>query len=132
MMPSWEKIRRRIRERIPEHCYRMWIEPVALAGTGPGSVTLASPNAFMSRRLETVYLLVIREALAGEGLAGVRVRFTEQAGRRTADQGKAEAAPEPAVVRRQQHVPAAQFKNRRLSHPDLDGGSDHRRSFLTM
>ncbi|HCY87860.1 MAG TPA: chromosomal replication initiator protein DnaA [Desulfobacteraceae bacterium] len=104
MMPSWEKIRRRIRERIPEHCYRMWIEPVALAGTGPGSVTLASPNAFMSRRLETVYLPVIREALAGEGLAGVRVRFTAQAGGRKADQGKAEAAPEPAVVRRQRPV----------------------------
>ena len=111
MMPSWEKIRRRIRERIPEHCYRMWIEPVAMAGTGPGSVTLASPNAFMSRRLEMVYLPVIREALEGEGLAGVRIRFTAQTDRKTAaDQGrpyreKTAVPPQaPAVVRRQRPV----------------------------
>ena len=51
----WDQVKSRIQDRIPAHCYRMWIEPVVQKPeTGP-QIVLQSPNAFSMKRMMTHY-----------------------------------------------------------------------------
>ncbi|WP_321492427.1 chromosomal replication initiator protein DnaA [uncultured Desulfobacter sp.] len=51
-----EKVKFHIKESVPDHCYRMWIEPVKLSAHDSEHVVLEVPNEFYVKRLKEHYL----------------------------------------------------------------------------
>ena len=55
MKRLWNQVKQAIQHRIPEHSYRMWIEPLELRRNSDGSYTLSCPNFFTKKRIQTHY-----------------------------------------------------------------------------
>ncbi len=51
----WDQIKAKIKDRIPVHCYRMWIEPVVQKDEKGPRIVLQSPNAFSKKRIMAHY-----------------------------------------------------------------------------
>ena len=51
MKAIWKEAKASIKLRIPNHCFRMWIEPLRLTKCDEGSFYLASPNFFSKKRV---------------------------------------------------------------------------------
>ncbi|MCG8632796.1 MAG: chromosomal replication initiator protein DnaA [Desulfobacterales bacterium] len=102
MVCSWDKVKRKVRALIPDHCYRMWIDPVTVVESGPDHLTLSSPNAFTSKRLASAYLPMLQEEFSKIGQGDIRIRFRVQ----KAGQGNGAGAavpvskPEPKPVQK--------------------------------
>jgi len=56
MESFWKQVKSQIKSSVPDHCYRMWIEPVALLDHDSDRITLSAPNEFSARRLKENYL----------------------------------------------------------------------------
>jgi chromosomal replication initiator protein len=66
----WKKVKLNIRERIPSHSYRMWIEPLTLKSGEDGQFILNSPNSFSQKRVTCQYAGLIQsefDKVAGKG-----------------------------------------------------------------
>ena len=77
MITDWKKVKAKVRERIPAHCFRMWLEPVDCLGFDGGTLALSSPNAVFTRRLQDRYLPLIREIFSSYGHSGIRIELRE-------------------------------------------------------
>jgi chromosomal replication initiator protein len=55
MQLLWEEVKSQIKKYIPEHSYRMWIDPVELLEYDTNNVMLSTPNEFFIRRLKENY-----------------------------------------------------------------------------
>ncbi|WDP88893.1 MAG: chromosomal replication initiator protein DnaA [Desulfobacter sp.] len=55
MESFWKQVKSEIKSSVPDHCYRMWIEPVALLDHDSDHITLSAPNEFSMRRLKENY-----------------------------------------------------------------------------
>jgi chromosomal replication initiator protein len=53
---SWEKVKFQIKKSIPDHSYRMWIDPLALVEYDSTGITLGTPNKFFIKRIKDNYL----------------------------------------------------------------------------
>ena len=53
---SWEKVKFQIKKSIPDHSYRMWIDPLALVEYDANGITLSTPNQFFIKRIKENYL----------------------------------------------------------------------------
>ncbi|MEJ2618324.1 MAG: DnaA/Hda family protein, partial [Ignavibacteriaceae bacterium] len=51
MKAIWKEAKTAIKLRIPNHCFRMWIEPLKLTKCDESSFYLASPNFFSRKRV---------------------------------------------------------------------------------
>lgn len=51
----WKKIKTVIKNRIPEHSYKMWIEPVECKEIQENNLTLVCPNFFFKKRVQNYY-----------------------------------------------------------------------------
>jgi len=61
MESFWKQVKSQIKNTVPDHCYRMWIEPVALLDHDSNRITLSAPNGFSARRLKENYLKSIEK-----------------------------------------------------------------------
>ena len=57
---SWEKAKFQIKKLIPEHSYRMWIEPLALLEFNAAGITLGTPNDYFIKRIKENYLDILK------------------------------------------------------------------------
>ncbi len=55
MEKLWEKAKIAIKERVPVHTYKMWIEPVEFKRDEEGVIVLACPNFFSKKRVQDHY-----------------------------------------------------------------------------
>src|SRR5210317_324931 len=55
MEAVWNEIKSAIKEKIPGHCYEMWIEPIEFHKTTEDGVFLSCPNQFYRKRILTNY-----------------------------------------------------------------------------
>jgi chromosomal replication initiator protein len=55
MEAVWNEIKAAIKEKIPGHCYKMWIEPIEFDKTTENGVFLSCPNQFYRKRILTNY-----------------------------------------------------------------------------
>ena len=46
MEKLWKNVRAALKKRVPIHSFRMWIEPLELAGGEDGDWTITCPNVF--------------------------------------------------------------------------------------
>lgn len=56
MESFWNQVKSQIKKSVPDHCYRMWVEPVSFLGCESDCIALSTPNEFFSKRLKEKYL----------------------------------------------------------------------------
>lgn len=56
MESFWEQVKSQIKNSVPEHSYRMWIDPVELLEHDSHRIMLSVPNEFFVRRLTENYM----------------------------------------------------------------------------
>ncbi|RLB86982.1 MAG: chromosomal replication initiator protein DnaA [Deltaproteobacteria bacterium] len=64
---SWEKAKFQIKKLIPEHSYRMWIEPLALLDYTAAGITLGTPNDYFIKRIKENYLDIFKREFLNLG-----------------------------------------------------------------
>lgn len=74
MESFWKEVKSQVKNRVPDHCYRMWIEPVTFLEHDSDCVTLATPNEFFTRRLRDNYQRVFETEFSRLGHP-VRIEF---------------------------------------------------------
>ncbi len=63
MEAVWNAVKAAIKERVPGHSYRMWIEPIKSHEGEAGSLVLACPNFFSKKRVQDNYGSIIKSEL---------------------------------------------------------------------
>lgn len=63
MQDIWEKVKAAIKARVSDHCYKMWIEPVAFKECEGDTFVLACPNFFYKKRVQESYAALIESEL---------------------------------------------------------------------
>ena len=69
MSSLWSKVKASLSNRIPDHSFRMWIEPLAIREEGANAIALICPNAFFRKRIQENFLSVLESEVrrhAGE------------------------------------------------------------------
>jgi len=51
-----------LKEKVPGHCYRMWIEPIAFSEKKENAIVLSCPNLFSKKRVSEHYAKLLEEA----------------------------------------------------------------------
>ena len=59
----WTSVKSRLKEIVPGHTYRMWIEPITFCATNDDAIVLACPNAFSKKRVVDHYGDVIEKTI---------------------------------------------------------------------
>lgn len=61
MEAVWNTVKNALKEKIPDHSYQMWIEPLKCLQDESGGLVLACPNIFSKKRVQENYSAVISE-----------------------------------------------------------------------
>nr|WP_320014766.1 chromosomal replication initiator protein DnaA [uncultured Desulfobacter sp.] len=69
-----KEVKSHIKELVPDHCYRMWIEPVILSTHDAETIVLSVPNDFYVKRLKENYMGYFEEGFLRLGQK-VRIEF---------------------------------------------------------
>jgi chromosomal replication initiator protein len=64
MEAIWSAVKAAIKEEIPDHSFRMWIEPIKNCADDDGGLVLACPNVFSRKRVQEHFGELIRNELA--------------------------------------------------------------------
>ena len=59
----WSKAKAAIKEKIPAHSYKMWIEPIDFVKEEEGSIVVSCPNFFSKKRVHDHYGIQIESEL---------------------------------------------------------------------
>jgi chromosomal replication initiator protein len=59
----WNKVKVSIKKQIPDHCYRMWIEPLDFQRVDNDKFILNCPNVFSRRRIKDNYGNLIQDEI---------------------------------------------------------------------
>lgn len=71
----WNKVKQNLEESLPDHSYRMWVEPVNFMDADETTIKLSCPNSFLARRIKSNYLLRFQKELSKFGFNDVRIEF---------------------------------------------------------
>lgn len=75
MESFWEEVKCQVKRTLPDHCYRMWIDPVRLVEYNDRHVKLSSPNTYFAKRLTDNYLPIIQEEFSKLGKKDIHIEF---------------------------------------------------------
>lgn len=64
-----------MKKTLPDHSYRMWIDPVELLGHDNHHIKLSSPNIYFIKRLKDNYLSLIEQAFFKLGIHDIDIEF---------------------------------------------------------
>ena len=76
MEAVWKKVKSAIKQRIPVHSFKMWIEPLKVSQTDKGDWVVNCPNFFSKKRVQGLYGDMIRDALQKSWGQDCRLKFT--------------------------------------------------------
>ncbi len=96
----WEEIKERLRERIPEGSFSIWIEPITCVREEDGLLELGGHDAFFCSWVREQYLPKIEAVLAEAGRGQVRVRLRPVQGGEERAADPEPQLPLPEVTRR--------------------------------
>ena len=71
----WEEVKCQIKKTLPDHSYRMWIDPVELLEHDGHYVRLSSPNSYSVKRLKDNYLPIFMEEFSKLGHKDIQIEF---------------------------------------------------------
>ena len=63
MEAVWKELKTAIKQRIPVHSYRMWIEPIKFSEIQDGRMVLSCPNTFSKKRVQENYRALIESEI---------------------------------------------------------------------
>jgi chromosomal replication initiator protein len=63
MEATWKKIKSAIKKSIPNHSYRMWIEPLEMEQAEEGAWVICCPNFFSKKRVQGLYGQMIKDEI---------------------------------------------------------------------
>ena len=66
MEAVWKKVKSAIKKRVPNHSYKMWIEPLKVQQTEDSVWIVYCPNFFSRKRVQGLYGAMIQNALQNE------------------------------------------------------------------
>ncbi len=99
MESLWEQVKCQVKKSLPEHCYRMWIDPVKFFESDNDCVRLLTPNAYFIKRLKENYLSMLEGEFSKLGANGVDIEFIASTSRKSGSRKKIkEPGSFPAVV----------------------------------
>jgi chromosomal replication initiator protein len=85
-----KEVKSHIKELVPDHCYRMWIEPVVLSTHDAETIVLSVPNDFYVKRLKENYLGYFEEGFLR---LGQKVRIEFEVGQKKIKSGQINSGP---------------------------------------
>lgn len=114
-----KEVKLHIKELVPDHCYRMWIEPVMLSAHDAETIVLSVPNDFYVKRLKESYLAYFEEGFLRLGQK-VRVEFTVGKKKRNPDFSRTKEIRTKKTTKELAVIPAGISIPSQL-HPQLPG-----------
>lgn len=69
-----------LKEKIPGHSYRMWIDPITCCEKDNGEIVLTCPNLFSKKRISDNYGQLIEEVVASAAGRALKVHLTVGSG----------------------------------------------------
>ena len=78
MNPIWTSAKGLLKEHVPDHTYRMWIDPITCYDSDGDTVVLACPNLFSKRRIWDQYRQSIEDAVAQAAGQALPIRLVVQ------------------------------------------------------
>ncbi|MGD9300829.1 MAG: chromosomal replication initiator protein DnaA [Desulfobacterales bacterium] len=63
MEAVWKKVKSAIKQRIPDHSFKMWLEPLNLGQADRGNWVVYCPNFFSKKRVQGLYGEMIKKAI---------------------------------------------------------------------
>ena len=75
MESFWKQVKYKIKKTLPDHSYRMWIDPVKLLEYDNNHIKLSSPNAYFIKRLKDNYLPIFEEEFSKIGVNDINIEF---------------------------------------------------------
>lgn len=81
MESFWEDVKSHVKSTLPDHSYRMWIDPIELIDHSDQQISLSSPNSFSLKRLKENYLPLFKEVFSKLGYGGMEINFKVQPGK---------------------------------------------------
>lgn len=64
MEAVWNEIKAGVKEKIPEHCYNMWIDPIQFSKATEEGLFLSCPNQFYKKRILRTYRNLVESEIA--------------------------------------------------------------------
>ena len=75
MNQIWTSVKSQLKEKIPGHSYRMWIEPILFYENENGAMVLSCPNHFSKKRISDNYGQMIEDAVSSAMGRAFKVRL---------------------------------------------------------
>ena len=75
MESFWEQVKYKIKKALPDHSYRMWIDPVELLEYDHHHIKLSSPNTYFIKRLKDNYLPILESTFSSVGVKDINIEF---------------------------------------------------------
>lgn len=75
MESFWKEVKSRMKNSLPDHSYRMWIEPIHYTGVDNNVITLSCPNSFSKKRIKDNYLAGLEAEFTTLGCSGVSIEL---------------------------------------------------------
>lgn len=75
MESSWKEVKYQIKKILPDHSYRMWIDPVKLIDHDNEYIKLSSPNSYFVKRLKDNYLPIFEKEFSKLGFNNINIEF---------------------------------------------------------
>lgn len=91
MKAIWEAVKTEIKNRIPHHSYRMWMEPLEFEASENGALVLSCPNIFFKKRVQDQYGDLI-ETLTKEATGKPFSLFLKVSGRKASKKKQVDSA----------------------------------------
>lgn len=119
----WEEVKGQIRKTLPDHSYRMWIDPVELIEHDEHHIKLSSPNSYFVKRLTDNYLPIFKEELSKLGYRDIEIEFKVSSKKKSASEKKTnKAGSYPAF-------PLRSRKSKQMNLPGLNVRFNNGRMF---
>ncbi len=120
MESFWEEVKGQIKKQLPDHSYRMWIDPVELLGYDTDYVQLSSPNTYFINRLKTNYVPIFKKELSKLGYKNMEIKF------KIHSQEKSDSSKKDETHGAYPAVPLAVKRPRQLKLPGLNRSNNGR------
>ncbi|MCK5836713.1 MAG: chromosomal replication initiator protein DnaA, partial [Desulfobacula sp.] len=119
----WEEVKCQIKKTLPDHSYRMWIDPVELLEVDHDHIKLSSPNDYFVKRLKDNYLPIFKQEFSKLGHTDIHIEFTVSSKSKPLSGGKDKTAGTyPAV-------PLTSKPSKQMKLPGLDVKFNNGRMF---
>ncbi|MCF6247442.1 MAG: chromosomal replication initiator protein DnaA [Desulfobacula sp.] len=117
MESFWKEVKCQVKKVLPDHCYRMWIDPVNLLEHNDQYIKLSSPNAYFIKRLKDNYLPILKEEFSRLGHKDLKIEFTVSNSKtltqKMSEKSKKQASAYPAM-------PLARKQSKQMKLPGLN------------